>query len=235
MLTPAVYELRDYTCRPGRRDDLVEMFERLFLDAQEPGGSHVAATFRDLDREDRWVWIRCFESMATRKPALSAFYNSALWLKHRSACNATIKDSDNVLLLKPLDGNILREGRAAVGATAIPRSVFALDTYFPEDEAKFAAAFRKHAMPALSAADAAPIATFATEHAENNYKRLPIRGAETVFVTLTRFASQAAHARAQQALAASPDWAKAQRALAKLCIQPSEHRRLQPTPRSSLR
>lgn len=235
MLAPAVFELRDYTCRPGRRDALVEMFERLFLDAQEPSGSHVVATFRDMDLEDRWVWIRCFQSMATRKPALSAFYNSALWLKHRAACNATIKDSDNVLLLKPLEGSTRRKGRAAIGATVVPRSVFSLDTYFPQDEAKFAAAFNKYALPVLSASDAAPIATFATEHAENNYKRLPIRETETVFVAFTRFRSQAAHARAQHALAASPDWAKAQRMLAKLCIQPSEHRRLQPTPRSSLR
>jgi hypothetical protein len=235
MLNPTVFELRDYTCRPGRRDDLVAMFERLFLDPLEAGGSHVAATFRDLDQDDRWLWIRCFESMATRKLALRAFYNSALWLKHRAECNATIMDSDNVLLLRLHAGDTLREDRAAIDATAIPRAVFALDTYFPEDEAKFAAAFETHAMGTLSAVDAAPLASFVTEHAENNYKRLPIRAGETVFVTLTRFASQAAHKRARAALAASPDWAKAQRKLAQLCIQPSEHRRLQATPRSSLR
>ncbi|MBL8544324.1 MAG: NIPSNAP family protein [Hyphomonadaceae bacterium] len=229
MLTPAVFELRDYTCRPGRRDDLVEMFERLFLDSQEAAGLRVAATFRDLDNEDRWVWIRCFDNMASRKAALSAFYNSALWLKYRSACNATITDSDNVLLLRPRDGSILREGRAPVGATAIPRGVFTLDVYFPRDEVMFAAAFREHALPTLGAADAMPMATFVTEHAENNYKRLPIRNSETVFVAITRFASQAAHARAQQALATS------RRALASFCTQASEHRRLQPTPRSSLR
>lgn len=235
MLTPTVFELRDYTCRPGRRDDLVEMFERLFLDAQDAGGAHVAATFRDLDREDRWVWIRCFEDMVSRRRALSAFYTSALWLKHRAACNATIKDSDNVLLLRPQASSVLRRSGASVGATAIPRSVFALDTYFPGDGARFAAAFTRYALPALGAANATPMATFATEHAKNNYKRLPIRDSETVLVALTRFTSQAAHARAQQALADSLDWVSAQRALARVCIQPSEHRRLQPTPRSSLR
>lgn len=211
------------------------MFERLFLDAQEIGGAHVAATFRDLDHPDRWVWIRCFESMETRRPALSAFYNSALWLKHRNACNATIKDSDNVLLLKPREGSILRERRAPIGANAIPRSIFSLDIYFPEDATRFAAAFSRHAAPALRAIGAAPDATFVTEPAENNYKRLPVRTGETVFVTLTRFASQAAQARAAASLAASSDWIKAQRALEKHNARPSEHRRLQPTPRSSLR
>lgn len=235
MFVPGVFELRDYTCRPGRRDDLIAMFEELFLDAQEPSGSHVAATFRDLDKPDRWVWVRCFESMVSRRPALSAFYNSALWLEHRSVCNATIKDSDNVLLLKPHSGDLLRKGRAAVGASAIPRSVFALDTYFPGDETAFAAAYKRHALPVLRDADAEPLACFVTEHAENNYKRLPLRADDVVFVTLTRFSSRAAHARAQAALAESEAWTHARVKLASYGTRSPEHRRLQPTPRSSLR
>lgn len=235
MFVPSVFELRDYTCRPGRRDDLVAMFEELFLDAQEAGGSHVAATFRDMDKPDRWVWIRCFESMASRRPALSAFYNSALWLEHRSACNATIKDSDNVLLLRCSGGDILRDGRAEVGASVVPRSVFALNTYFPRDETAFAKTYEYDALPALKDAAAEPLAWFVTEHSENNYKRLPVRTDEIVFVTLTRFSSQAAHARALAALAESTAWRRAQPKLAAHCIRSPEHRRLQPTPRSSLR
>lgn len=235
MFVPGVFELRDYTCRPGRRDDLIAMFEELFLDAQEPGGSHVAATFRDLDKPDRWVWMRCFESMVSRRQALSAFYNSALWLERRSACNSTIKDSDNVLLLKPYSGDILRKGRAPVGARAIPRSVFALDTYFPGDETAFAAAYKRHALPVLRDADAVPLACFVTEHAENNYKRLPIRAGDVVFVTLTRFSSRVAYVRAEAALAESTAWTRAQAKLASQSTRSPEHRRLQPTPRSSLR
>ena len=56
------------------------------------------ATFVDLDDPDRFVWLRGFVDMATRAAALGAFYGGPIWKAHRDAANATIVDSDNVLL-----------------------------------------------------------------------------------------------------------------------------------------
>ena len=61
-----VFELRQYTLHPGKRDTLIELFEREFIEPQEAAGMHVIAQFRDLDDPDRFVWIRSFPDMAAK-------------------------------------------------------------------------------------------------------------------------------------------------------------------------
>ena len=56
-------ELRQYTLHPSRRDDLIELFDREFVETQEATGMHIVAQFRDLDDPDRFVWIRGFTDM----------------------------------------------------------------------------------------------------------------------------------------------------------------------------
>ena len=94
-------ELRQYTLHPGKRDELIALFEREFIESQEAVGMKVVGTFRDLDRSDRFVWIRGFADMPSRAEGLTAFYGGPVWQRHRDAANATMIDSDNVLLLPP--------------------------------------------------------------------------------------------------------------------------------------
>ncbi|MGW1106048.1 NIPSNAP family protein [Streptomyces sp. NPDC002540] len=61
---PAVIELRQYTLRPRRRDELIELFDREFVESQEDVGMSVLGQFRDLDDPDRFVWLRGFRDMA---------------------------------------------------------------------------------------------------------------------------------------------------------------------------
>ena len=96
-----IVELRQYTLRGGRRDELIRLFEREFIGPQDAAGARVLGTFRDLDDPDRFVWLRGFESMAARAAALNAFYTGPVWRAHGKAANATMVDSDNVLLLRP--------------------------------------------------------------------------------------------------------------------------------------
>jgi hypothetical protein len=103
---PPVVELRQYTLRPGRRDELVELFEAELLEPQEQAGMQVLGTFRDLDRPDRFVWLRGFPDMAARARSLAAFYGGPVWARHRDAANATMLDSDDVLLLRPVGGTV---------------------------------------------------------------------------------------------------------------------------------
>ncbi|MCQ8186788.1 NIPSNAP family protein [Streptomyces sp. RCU064] len=44
---PAVIELRQYTLRPGRREELIELFDREFIETQEETGMVVLGQFRD--------------------------------------------------------------------------------------------------------------------------------------------------------------------------------------------
>ncbi len=52
-----IVELRQYTLREGRRDELIDLFDREFVETQEQLGIAVLGQFRDLDRPDRFVWL----------------------------------------------------------------------------------------------------------------------------------------------------------------------------------
>src|SRR5919106_1412698 len=96
-----VVELRQYTIRPGQRDVLVELFDREFVESQEAVGMQLIGQFRDLDRPDRFVWLRGFPDMERRQRGLEAFYGGPVWKAHSAAANATMVDVDDVLLLRP--------------------------------------------------------------------------------------------------------------------------------------
>ncbi|MEV6877737.1 NIPSNAP family protein [Amycolatopsis sp. NPDC051128] len=98
----AVVELRRYTLRPGRRDELIELFEREFVEPQEAAGAHLFGLFRERASPGRFVWLRGFRSMESRKAALEEFYFGPVWRAHRDAANATMLDSDDVHLLRPV-------------------------------------------------------------------------------------------------------------------------------------
>jgi hypothetical protein len=79
----SVLELRQYTLHPGRRDTLITLFDREFIEPQEEVGMRVVGQFRDLDDPDRFVWIRSFPDMAARAESLAAFYGGPIWAAHR--------------------------------------------------------------------------------------------------------------------------------------------------------
>lgn len=97
----AIVELRQYTLHCGRRDELIELFEREFIEPQEAAGIRLIGQFRVPDGEDRFVWLRGFADMQTRAAALAGFYDRPVWARYCDAANATMIDSDNVLLLHP--------------------------------------------------------------------------------------------------------------------------------------
>lgn len=99
---PAVIELRQYTLRPRRRVELIELFDREFVESQEGVGMSVLGQFRDLDDPDRFVWLRGFRDMEARHRALTNFYGGPVWAEHGPQANDTMIDSDDVLLLRPV-------------------------------------------------------------------------------------------------------------------------------------
>lgn len=140
-----VLELRRYTLRPGRRDELISLFEREFVEPQEAAGAHLFGLFRARASPDEFVWLRGFRSMDERKAALEEFYFGPVWRRFRDAANETMVDSDNVLLLRPV-----RRGLAA------PPPGAGLEVTFGE--------------PPPSA-----FAVFETEPSPNTFPQLPVR------------------------------------------------------------
>ncbi|QSQ28596.1 NIPSNAP family protein [Pyxidicoccus parkwayensis] len=181
-----IVELRQYTLKPGQRDTLVELFEREFLESQEAVAMAIPGEFRDLDRPNRFVWLRGFTDMTSRHQGLTAFYGGPVWQANRDVANDTMLDATNVLLLRPArpgSGFHLGE-RPARGATEVPGTVVLATVYSfgaPVDE-DFVRFFEHDMKPALEEAGLPVSAYFQTEYSPNTFTKLPIREGEHVFV-----------------------------------------------------
>jgi quinol monooxygenase YgiN len=177
-MTYPIVELRQYTLHPGRRDELIALFDREFVEPLEDAGMAVLGQFRDLRDPDKFVWLRGFSDMTSRAAALERFYGGPVWAAHRDAANATMIDSDDVLLLRPLDdGFPLPASRGSV----LPESRFLATLHFAD------APFETY-----PPTDLPPLATFTTAYEENTFPALPIREGEHAFVWFARFDDQAA-------------------------------------------
>lgn len=204
-----VVELRQYTLHPGRREALIGLFDNHLIKPQEETGMKVIGQFRDLDRPDRFVWLRGFDNMEARRAALTAFYGGPVWAKHKDAANATMISSDDVLLLAPAWQGSAFDLTSAEHGGRHPAGEIVTATIFhvkPAGEADFVELFENKAAPLLARLGATLLAAFVTEHAENNFPRLPVRADENVFVVFFRFADDAAQARHENALAGSEVW-----------------------------
>lgn len=205
-----ILELRQYTLKPGQRDTLVDLFEREFLESQEAVDMRIPGEFRDLDRPERFVWLRGFSDMTSRHQGLTAFYGGPVWQAHRDVANGTMLDASNVLLLRPSrpgSGFHLGE-RPGRGATTIPASVvlatvYAFDAPVDEDFVRF---FEHDLKPALEAAGLPVSAYFQTEYSLNTFTKLPIREGEHVFVWFTGAPGAGALQERLSRLTASPAW-----------------------------
>jgi len=234
-----IVELRQYTLHPGKRDVLIDLFDREFVESQEALGMKIIGQFRDLDNPDRFVWLRGFSDMSLRALALADFYGGPVWKAHRDAANGTMIDSDNVLLLRPaLPGSgfsLTEKIRAAPSTKQIPERVILTTVYYFAERVTddFVEFFDKKVRPEVGAAGAAILAYFVSEQSENTFPTLPVRENENVFVWFARFNNLAAYDSYVTTLARSAGWReKTSTELACHLKGTSERLRLSPTARS---
>ncbi len=235
-----VVELRQYTLHPGKRDVLIDLFDREFVETQEALGIKVIGQFRDLDHPDRFVWLRGFRDMTSRAKALSDFYGGPVWKAHREAANATIIDSDNVLLLRPalpMSGFLL-ESRPPVGSDEVPKSLVVATIYYSAGPVApdFVNFFEHTLRPVAASLGATISAYFVTENSENTFPALPVRAGENVFVCFSTFPDLAAYGNYVAALSRSEQWRdEISTALTRYLEKTPEVLKLSPTARSQLR
>jgi len=236
-----IVEVRQYTLHSGKRDVLIDLFDREFIESQEALGMKVIGQFRDLDNPNRFVWLRGFRDMPSRAQALKDFYGGPVWKAHREAANATMIDSDNVLLLHPVTptsgfafGN---KERPRMGSIKARSELIVATIYYlgAQVDAAFAQFFEKTLKPALIGSGATVLAYFVTEHSENTFPALPVRQGENVFVWFARFNDPAAYERHIEALTQSSRWCdEISKELARRLKREPEILKLSPTPRSLL-
>ena len=236
-----IVELRQYTLHPGQRDVLIELFDREFVESQEELGMDVIGQFRDLDRPNRFVWLRGFRDMHSRARALEDFYGGPVWKAHRDAANATMIDSDNVLLLRPARTGSefqIRNDRSTVGAKGTGKGLIVATIYYFDASVtdEFVGFFENAIRQVLTEEGASVLAYFVTEHTKNNFPRLPVREGENVFVWFSSFQDRIAYADHVVALSRSRQWLdEVSRKLERWLKRNPQVLKLSPTGRSRLR
>ncbi len=229
-----VVELRQYTLKPGATDALVEVFESHFVESQEHLGMAIGGLFVDRDDTDRFVWMRGFTSMEARREALSEFYGGPVWKQHGPAANATMVDSDDVLLLRPTDPPRppLPPGpRAPVGSVATGDEWVVVTAWLHEPGHGTCAWLTESLHPVLTEALGTHVAAWRTEPAENTFPALPVRP-DHAFGWTASFGDHAEYASALATLSRHPEWQSIERELDRRGVL-AEALRLRPTARSA--
>ncbi len=236
-----VVELRQYTLHHGKRYILIDLFDREFVESQEALGIKIIGQFRDLDHPDHFVWLRGFRDMASRAKALTDFYSGPVWKAHREAANATMIDSDDVLLLRPAlpaSGFSLENmKRPPAGSDDVPTSlVVATIYYFERPVASDFINFFEHTLSRVAASLGATIsAYFVTENSENTFPALPVRAGENVFVWFSTFQDSATYENYIAARSQSKRWrGEVSVGLKRYLDRAPEVLKLSPTARSQL-
>lgn len=208
----AVLELRQYITYPGKRDALITLFEREFIESQEAVGIEVLGQFRDINDPHRFTWVRGFSAMPARKQALTDFYFGPLWKTWKSEANATLYDNDDVLLLRPASPGagfaLDAANRPRKDATPAPAGfVVATLYYFKQPvSAQFIAGFNADLAPVFQRSGAQILGRFVTEHSANTFAQLPVREDVNVFVWFARFADRNEYTKYNARLAQDARW-----------------------------
>jgi NIPSNAP len=227
-----IVELRQYLLHPGRREELIDLFDREFVETQEATGMQVVGQFRDLDRPDRFVWLRAFDTMAARRASLTAFYGGPAWARHRDAANSTMIDTDDVLLLRPASrqlGLLLPDASTRDHTPKRGMVVAAIVHRRPGSECEANASFRTTIVPAFTAGGARTLGLYETEPSENDYLELPVRDANVLV-----WFGAVDETQTPKTLQRTTTWREAIDMASQLSGRPTDILRLTPTSRSLL-
>jgi hypothetical protein len=241
MRSPLLVELRQYVTYPGKRDELISLFENHFVEPQEELGMMILGTFREPEHPSHFTWLRGFGDMESRAQELNAFYSGPVWTAYRNVANPTMEDSDNVLLLREAysgSGFVMPSAeRAPIGSSALPDGLVVVNIYYlrREPQAGFIEFFKGDMLPELNRVGIRALAALVPEAAPNNYPKLKIREGESLFIWVARFADAADYQRHLAALEQRARWRNhVSPTLDAQLNSPPEILKLQPTARSLL-
>lgn len=174
--------------------------------------------------------------MPARRQALENFYGGPVWAAHRDAANATMVDSDNVLLLRPAWAGAAQDlpaDRAVPEARGAAPGVLDATVFHLHGPAtpELLDYCRQQMDPALRAGGARHTAWYCSDASPNTFPRLPVREGEHVLLGLALFGDSDAF----DTFARSGAWERGVApGLAPWLAGAPETHRLQPTARSAL-
>ena len=174
-----VIEFRRYTIKEGERQHFAQYFENYFPEAFEQLGAIAAGSFFERRNQTGFTWIRGFHTIDARAVVNAAFYYGPLWKEHKKTLNDLMTDSDNVMLLCPLNPergvpvlpavDPVTEENGARGI--VVAQIFAIKPNSVEAFAKEA----ETTFASYRAAGAREAGVLVTLDVTNNFPQLPIR------------------------------------------------------------
>lgn len=86
------YELREYHCQPGKREEWVKLMEEEVIPYQISKGMVIIGSWVGEQDEDTYVWIRRFVSEEERVALYKSVYENDYWQKEMSPRIGTLLD-----------------------------------------------------------------------------------------------------------------------------------------------
>ena len=174
-------ELRNYLLKTGKRDLFIKYFKDHFVESQNVLGAYTPGLFRIKDEEERFFWIRGFDSMQERSRFLPAFYGGEVWKAFGPAANDMMLEWHNVHLVKPLWDNM--------DAFAKRKGVFVIDYYKANVKQlnDLIDLFNIEYIPLLHGWGVNTITLLVSEMTENDFPKLPVYQDENLLVVVTAF------------------------------------------------
>ncbi|HAL89157.1 MAG TPA: NIPSNAP family containing protein [Erythrobacter sp.] len=96
----AFYELRQYTVRPGKMAEWLEIMENEIIPFQVGKGMVITGSYRGEEDESVYVWMRRFESEEERERLYAAVYESDTWKNDISPRVGELLDRDAMVVTR---------------------------------------------------------------------------------------------------------------------------------------
>lgn len=105
-----LFELRQYRCHAGQRENWVRYMEEVIIPFQVSKGMVIAGSFTGEEEDDLYVWIRRFASEEERVALYDAVYKSDTWVNDIAPKIPDMLDREKIVVtrLTPTDKSVLR-------------------------------------------------------------------------------------------------------------------------------
>ena len=94
------FELREYRCLDGQRDNWVKFMEEEIIPFQVSKGMVILGSFTGQEEDDLYIWIRRFESESERERLYEAVYQSDEWVNNISTKIPEMLDRDKIVVTR---------------------------------------------------------------------------------------------------------------------------------------
>ena len=173
-----VVELRNYLLKPDARNKFIQYFKKHFIESQHELGAYTPGLFRIKGEDDRFFWIRGFDTMQDRSRFLPAFYGGEVWKEFGPAANDMMLEWHNVHLIKPVVNN----------NNSFPpgKELFVIDYYRAKDKQlnELIDLFNTEYIPLFNKWNI-NASLWVSEMEENDFPRLPVYQDENLLVVIT--------------------------------------------------